>query len=360
MTSNGEPIPFRIEAGTIVVEPRRAGPSGGLAPVDIAYSATPKRGLVFGQDLVYTNFFTCHWLPCREAPGDKATFQLDITVPEAFSVVASGQLVQALPGGPGLRRFIWHETQPHAAYLYGFAAGKLSRATLQADHTELQFFGLDLTASELEARFRPTESMLRFFESKATIPLPRATYTQVLVPGSEAQEKSSFSLIGREELDPILVDETEDWAIAHELAHQWWGNSITCRDWTHFWLNEGITTFMVAAHKEQRWGTAAYAAELARFHTRHQRAIDAGFDVKLAFAGEYPSLSLRRAITYSKAALFLDVLRRQLGEPAFWSGLGRFTRVRAGQSVDSRDFQHDLEVATGRDLSTEFKAWVYD
>lgn len=360
VSANGQPLPFRMEAQTIRIELPPATSAGGAGQVDIAYQATPKRGLVFHPGIVYTNFFTCHWLPCKEEPGDKASFRLDLSVPTPFTVVASGRLVETLPAGPGLTRVVWEEPRPHSTYLYGFAAGELSQATLHAGGTELQLFGVGVTAAELEARFRPTASMLRFFEGKATIPLPRPTYAQVLVPGSEAQEKSSFSLIGRSELDPILVDETEDWAIAHELGHQWWGNGITCKDWRHFWLNEGITTFMVAAYKEQRWGAAAYARELGLRRQRHQRAIDAHFDAKLAFGGDYPSLEIRRAITYSKAALFLDVLRRELGERAFWSGLGRFTRERMGQSVDSRDFQRDVEAATGRDLSALFEAWVYD
>jgi len=265
-----------------------------------------------------------------------------------------------LPAAPGLGRFVWEEARPHSTYLYGFAAGQLTRATLHAEQTELRLFGVDIPEPGLEARFRATVGMLRFLEERATIALPRATYTQILVPGSAAQEKSSFSLIGRDELDPILVDEADGWVIVHELAHQWWGNLITCKDWSHFWLNEGITTFMVAAYKEQRWGAAAYARELARLRERHARAIDANFDVKLAFAGDYPSLGIRRAITYSKAALFLDLLRRELGDPAFWSGLGRFTRDRAGQTVESRDFQRDFEAASGRDVSDLFKTWVYD
>jgi aminopeptidase N len=360
VTAQGEPVPFRIEAGTIRIELPYAAPTGSAGQVDIAYHATPKRGLVFSRGLVYTNFFVCHWLPCKEEPGDKASFRLDITVPARFTVVASGQLVQTLPARSGLARFVWEEAQPHSTYLYGFAAGQLRQATLHAGSTELSLFGLDVPGSRHEARLRSTESMLSFFERTATIPLPRATYAQVIVPGSEAQEKSSFSLIGTDELAPSASDEEEDRVIAHELAHQWWGNRITCKDWSHFWLNEGITTFMVAAYKEQRWGAAAYARELALFHERHQRAIDAKFDVKLAFAGDYPSLIIKRAITYSKAALFLDQLRRELGERAFWLGLGRFTRQRAGQSVDSRDFQHDVEVAAGRDLSASFEAWVYD
>lgn len=359
VTAGGRLVPFHIEAGAIIIPLSQAAPSGG-GRVEIAYHATPKRGLVFKPGLVYTDFFTCHWLPCKEEPGDKASFRLDLTVPEAFTVVASGRLEQTLPAGPGLQRVVWFEARPHSTYLYGFAAGQLSQTALRADHTELQLFGAGVIASELERRFQPTRGMLRFFEERATIPLPRQTYAQVLVPGAEAQEKSSFSLIGRDEIDPILVDETKDWVIAHELAHQWWGNLITCKDWTHFWLNEGITTFMVAAYEQQRWGEGAYARELDRLRQRHQRAIDARFDVKLAFAGDYPSLAIRRAITYSKAALFLDLLRRELGERAFWSALGRFTRERAGHSVVSRDFQHDVERAAERDLSALFEAWVYD
>jgi aminopeptidase N len=359
VTAHGQPLPFRIDADSIRIE-LPAASAGGAGEVDIAYQATPKRGLVFHPAIVYTNFFTCHWLPCKEEPGDKASFRLDLSVPTPFTVVGSGRLVATLPAEPGLSRVVWEERLPHSTYLYGFAAGELSQATLHAGRTELELFGVGVAAPELEARFRSTAGMLRFFESKATIPLPRPSYAQLLVPGSEAQEKSSFSLIGRKELDPILTDETDDWVIAHELGHQWWGNLITCKDWSHFWLNEGITTFMVAAYKEQRWGAAAYARELGLLRQRQQRAIDANFDVKLAFAGDYPSIQIRRAITYSKAALFLDALRRELGESSFWSGLGRFTRERAGQSVDSRDFQRDVEAASGRDLTALFNAWVYD
>lgn len=359
VTVNGGPVAVHGDAEIILVELPPA-PTTGTGQVEITYRVAPQRGLVFSPGLVYTNFFTCHWLPCKEEPGHKAGFRLDITVPSTFTVVASGHLVQELPAGPGLARFVWEESQPYSTYLYGFAAGQFNQATLRAGERELRVFGVGLSPAELEQRFAPTVGMLRFFEGKATIPLPHPSYAQILVPGGEAQEKSSFSLMGRKELDPILVDVQQDWVIAHELAHQWWGNLITCKDWSHFWLNEGITTFMVAAYEQQRWGAEAYARELDRLRERHRLAIDAGFDVKLAFGGDYPSLAVRRAIVYSKAALFMDVLRRELGETAFWGGLGRFTREHAGQVVESRDFQQDIEAASGRDLSALFDTWVND
>jgi aminopeptidase N len=361
-----EAVPFRIESGSLVIElPRfdhpptsRGQPTPGQ--IEIAYHAQPARGLVFGPEFVYTDFFTCHWMPCKETPGDKASFRLELVVPAPWSGVASGHLVEKSEAGPGRTRFVWQEERPYSPYLYGFAVGRFSQATTRAGRAELQLFGADLQATAVEARFRSTEAMVRFLESKATVSLPSATYTQILVPGSAAQEKSSFSLIGRDELDPILSDPTEDWVIVHELAHQWWGNLITCKDWSHFWLNEGITSFMVAAYKEQRWGSAAYEHELRLSRERHQRAVDAHFDVKLAYAGQYPSLDIRRAIQYSKGVLFLHTLRLELGDADFWAGLGRFTRDRAGQSVESLDFEHDVEAATGRDLSALFRSWVYD
>jgi len=147
--------------------------------------------------------------------------------------------------------------------------------------------------------------------------------------------------------------------IAHELAHQWWGNGVTAKDLSHFWLNEGIVTFMVAAWKEYRWGRPAYEREIALARRRHARAVEAGFDVPLSFAGAYPSLGVRRAVQYSKGALFMDALRSELGDDVFWTGLGAYTSAHMGKSVTSADFQRAFEEASGRDLSAIFQAYVF-
>jgi aminopeptidase N len=201
--------------------------------------------------------------------------------------------------------------------------------------------------------------MVRFFEDKAGIPLPHQRYVQLHVSGSAAQEADNFSLIGDDIVSPVLEHPQEDWAVAHELAHQWWGNVVTCADWNEFWLNEGITTFMVAAWKEQRWGRASYDREMDLARQRVSAAATAGIDVPLTFRGPFPSLSSRRAIQYSKGALFMDRLRAELGEQAFWLGLRGFTRTHAGSTVVTRDFQRALERASGRDLDPLFDEWAY-
>lgn len=357
--SLGAPLKYEVEPEELVLDLPRPVEEGKHTAFEIEYRAAPARGLVFGGELVYTDFFTCHWMPCLEGPGDRAAFRLELVVPASYRAVASGQHLGSAPAGAGQMEHVYEEKEPRPTYSFGFAAGKLVEVTEREGDVTLSFLGPG-PASLLQRRFAPTAAMLRFFESKAGVPLPGGRYTQVLVPGSQAQEKSSFSLIGAEELDPILKDPEEDWVIAHELAHQWWGNAITCKDFTHFWLNEGITSFMVAAYKEHRSGPEAYARELRLLDRRHQAAVDQGFDPKLTFAGEYPTLQLKRAITYSKGALFLARLRRELGDAAFWHALKSYTQTRSGQSVDSRDFQRDFEAASGRKLSALFNEWVYD
>jgi aminopeptidase N len=207
--------------------------------------------------------------------------------------------------------------------------------------------------------FADDNRMLDFFADKAGGPLPRPFYRQVVVAGDAAQEVSSFSILGRATLETRLKDPTEDWLVAHEMAHQFWGNMVTCAGWPHFWLNEGITVFMVAAYKEQRWGRPAYDRELGLFRARHQAAVDAKFDVPLAFAGAYPSLQMTRAITYSKAALFLARLREVMGDAAFWSALRKYTQRFAGGTAVTQDFQTIFAAETTADLSPLFDDWAY-
>jgi aminopeptidase N len=134
---------------------------------------------------------------------------------------------------------------------------------------------------------------------------------------------------------------------------------ISCEQWSEFWLNEGITVFMTAAWKQQRWGEAAYQRELDIATRGWQRAKTANFDKPLSWPGDYPSLSLKRAIHYSKGALFMHALRQDLGEEVFWTGFKRYSQNNAGRQVRAADLQAAMEAAAGRSLQPLFEAWVY-
>jgi aminopeptidase N len=356
---DGRPAEVARDGSAMAVILKRPLRAGRIAKLSFRYRGTPRRGIVFGEGTAYSNYFTCDWMICDiDRPGDKATFALDLILPAGKNSIASGIEAGKAGAGPGLQRHRWLQQRPYSAYLFGFAAGFDRKTSISRHGVELAAAG-DLPPVEMDRRLADTDRMLSFFTQKAGVPFPHRRYVQVVVPGGEAQEKSSFSLLGRAILDRRLEDPKEDWLIAHELAHQYWGNLVTCESWADFWLNEGIATFIVAAWKEHRWGRAAYDREMELARARVARVRENGFDVPLTYPGEYPSLAARRAIAYSKGALFMDALRRELGEEAFWGGLKRFTREYAGKSATSRDFERVYRESSGRDLSALFAEWVF-
>jgi aminopeptidase N len=326
----------------------------------LRYHGGPRRGVFSAGGVMYSSYFACDWMIClQDAPGDKAAFALDLVVPSGMASLASGRMIGRTGGRSGAVIHRWRTERPYSAYLFGFAIGPFNHGSERSGAAQLDYYGASASAAELRQLFAETPRMVAFLSEKAGLPLPGGRYAQLLVPGNEAQEAATYSLIGRSELQRSVTDPSSDWVIVHELAHQWWGNLVTARRWQHFWLNEGITVFMTAAWKEHRFGAAAYRAELDTARARLGRAREAGWDRPLAFAGAYPDLRTRRAIQYSKGALFMDHLRGLLGEQPFWAGLKAFTRRHAGGSVTSADFQRAMEQASGRNLKALFDEWVY-
>lgn len=340
---DGDPMPSRVEDADIVLTfPYEIRP-GRVVTLLFRYAGAPARGLVWEESGLYTSYFSCDWMMCAlDRPGDAFTFDVDWDA-------------SAL----GWQAFEAERARAYPAHVQGFAAGRWTSVRETVGDTTFVLASGHADEAELSAMFAETAAMQAFLTRRAGVRFPHATYTQLLVQGGAAQEGAGFAILGDDAVRPVLSDPHEDWAIVHEMAHAYWGNLITPKDWTHFWLSEGLTTFMVAAWKQERWGEADYQREIELATTRWTRARDAGWDRPLAFAGAYPDLRTRRAIQYSKGTLFFVELRRVLGEDAFWRGIATYTRANAGRAVESRDMQRAMEAASGRDLGALFDEWVY-
>jgi aminopeptidase N len=357
----GRVLQFDNDGSRLTIRFPRALEQGERAVITVQYHGETRRGLVFDRRLAYTNYWACDWMICAlDDTGDKASIRLALELPKDSSSYGPGRLISRTTLANGRTRQVWSERRPYSAYLFGFVAGDFAVAKQRYRSTELLYFGSGVSESELRNSFAPTADMVKFFEQKAGVDIPQRRYAQLLVPGDVAQEAVNFSLIGAELVRARLDDPQEDWVIAHELAHQWWGNAITCADLSQFWLNEGITVFMTAAWKESRWGRDAYDREMQLLRQRVETAKAAGVDRKLTSRESYPSLPLRRAIQYSKGALFMDRLREELGDELFWRAFKAYTRTYIGKIVTSRDLQRTFEETGRRDLSRLFEEWVYD
>jgi len=327
--------------------------------VDIAYRGKPKRGLVFlepGQQ-VYSVFHTDEWMVCRMNPDERARFQLDLIVPPGLVTVASGTLQDSIAAIQKMR-YSWKQDYETPAYTYGFAIGDWEVWQEQQKGHQLGYYAEQYTPAELAQIFRYTGNILAFFIEKTGIPLPQETYTQVLM-GNHYQEMSGFAVLKESYGERILNDSTETNLISHELAHQWWGNMITCHSWNHFWLNEGMATFMSAAFNEMQFGRAKYERDVQSYRAVYEKVKARGHDKPLVFPSWSNPSGDDRRLVYFKGAYVLHLLREELGEDLFWQGIRDYTQTFYGQSVTTKDFQAALEESTGRDLAPFFEEWVY-
>ena len=328
--------------------------------IEVKYHGTPRRGIRFfpERQQVYTVFSTSQWLVCVDDPADKATFTLQLILPANLTPIANGELVSQRELPNAKRSSEWRQRTPVSTYIFGFAAGPFRVVKEKHKTVELQYVAANYSEADVRRIFRATPDMLEFFEARAGVKYAGKTYTQVLAAGGVEQEMSSFTALKESYGKDLLNNEQDLWLAAHEFAHQWWGNMVTCRDWNHFWLNEGVATFMAAAYLEHRFGRAAYLREIETYRASYEKVRAAGKDKALVFPDWLNPTAEDRTLVYDKGAYVLHLLREEMGEPAFWRGLQIFTRRHFGKSVVTTDFIAAMEEANGKPLRDFFAKWV--
>ena len=333
---------------------------GKPASVTIRYHGQPPYGLEFApeREEVYTIFSTSQWMPSVDAPDERATLVLSVTLPAGLLAAGTGRAlpVRTLPDGRIEHR--WQLETPMPGYVYGFTAGRYQEATQQHGATGLRFLSRERSPEQLQRVFTATGAMLDFFAERAGLPY-RGDYQQALVARTIGQEMAGLSLMSERYGQQLLEGPAQTALMAHEAAHQWWGNRVTCAGWEHFWLNEGMANFMTAAYLQQAQGEAAYQAQVTIWRTRLDALRAKGADHALVYADWSAPTGDDRAVVYQKGAYVLHLLRGEMGEAAFWRGIRAYTQGNDGRSVVTADFQRAMETAAGRSLQPFFAQWVY-
>jgi aminopeptidase N len=286
---------------------------------------------------------------------------MKLVVPISLTPVANGRLVSQSVLPTKKRVSEWRQTNPIPTYIFGFAVGPYKVVTEKKGDVEFRYLATDFNETEVRRIFRDTPDMLEFFESRAGVKYHGPTYTQVLAAGNVAQEMDAFSALREAYGKQVLANEQDQWLGAHEFAHQWWGNMVTCRDWNHFWLNEGIASFIAAAYLEHRFGREAYLREIDSYRANYEKVKAAGKEKSLVFPDWLNPSREDRTLVYDKGAYVMHLLREEMGERAFWDGLRLFTQRHFGKSVVTSDFTSAMEEAAGKgkDLQKFFAKWIY-
>lgn len=339
--------------------------------VAIEYACTPKSGLYFiqpdasnpsrrkqiwsqGEDT--DNHF---WFPCYDYPDDKATSEVIATVPEAYELLSNGKLVATTRDSvKKTRTFHWVQSKPHSSYLIMIAAGEYSIVREQERGVSLEYYLYKDRVQDGMRSLSKTAAAMTFFERKIGFPYPWDKYAQIWISNFMWGGMENTSAVTLNDESYLLdaqaaVDFSSDDVVAHELSHQWWGDLITARDWSHLWLHEGFANYFQVLFKQDQKGD-----DYSQYDLMQQ--------ARSVFTTEETqgrsSLVAREAYTtnvYSKGCWVLHMLRNILGEQSFWRAIQTYAKRYAFKNVDSYEFMRAIEDATGRNLEWFFEQWVY-
>jgi aminopeptidase N len=365
----GRPLTWRRTARGIEVE---AGRSRTIV-LEVG-GHTPAAGLYFtGPDAAHPKRDVMAWtqcqdedahffLPCLDHPRIKHPWTVHLDAPEGFTLLSNGAR-----GDEKVRKGRVHATfeqvEPMPAYLFTAVAARLSVFEDKAGKVPLRYLVPVGEEEAVERAFGRTPDMMEAFAAFTGVPYPWPRYDQVVVHefvfgGMENTACTTMT-------DLLLVDPKvgPHWdpepLVAHELAHQWFGDLVTCQDWSQAWLNESWATFMEEVWiRHARGATEAdwYAFEHARAyleedHGRYRRPI-------ASYLFKEPIDVFDRHL-YEKGGVVLRTLRHELGDEAFRAGVARYLEQHGGGSVHGRDFQRALEEATGASLERFFAQWIH-
>lgn len=368
---------YAADDSFLVVKLPEAYDAGKPIEFSVAYWAKPRKGLYFvGPDSGYPtkpkqiwsqgededNHF---WFPCWDFPNDRATSEMVATVPETWTVVSNGRLVEVKPNpAQKTKTFHYSQEQPHVTYLISVVAGEFEKYADDFDGTPVEYY-VPLGTGEAKARrsFGITPDAVKFFSEKIGFRYPYAKYAQSAVTdfiygGMEniSATTQTDRTLHAEVSEPVVSSEG---LVAHELAHQWWGDLVTCNEWAHAWLNEGFATYFASLYTEHHRGKDEFQYEMLN-HARAYISEDENEYRRPIVDNWYTdSDDLFDSHLYPKGGWVLHMLRGMLGDNLFWKGINNYAKTYAYQTVTTREFQKVMEEATGRSLGWFFDQWVY-
>lgn len=337
---------------------------GDSTILSIFYHGTPiVGGGVFGGGLHINNYIIYadnepfgakRWFPCLDAPDDKATSELIISVPNDYDLVGNGVLVDTFSYDEW-KRYHWREDYPIATYLIVFAASwDFVRGdtffVYQGDTLPIYFWVYEDDSAEATTRFRHTPDMMACFTDRyGPYPFLGEKYAHVEAPigGAMENQTNTFIVFGSWGSD-------WDWVVAHELSHQWWGDMVTLGTWADIWLNEGFATYSEAVYYGWRDGEEAYKLYMKYAIMDYFLMVEESFLFPI-----YNPPYLFTPVSYEKAASVLHMLRGVVGDSTFFDILRTWGQNFAYQSAVTTDFIAVSEEISGMDLDWFFEEWLY-
>jgi aminopeptidase N len=319
------------------------------------------------------------WFPSHDFPNEKLTTELIVTAPAGYDVLSNGRLAEKestlgektyLDGGTALEpfdRWRWVQDKPHVNYLVTLVVGKFDVVDLGTPALPMPVYAPLGRGNDVRGTYGRTPAMVRFFGDRLGEQYPWDQYAQAIVWNFIAggMENTSATTMHDTAIHSAaaLEDFDLDGLISHELAHQWFGDLMTCQTWEHIWLNEGFATYLTQVWFEQRDGRAAYEAGVRSLFDgviANDTGSLPGTPGMASRVYRDPWEPFRRAANpYGKGASILAMLRARLGDDAFFKGIALYIDRHKHTNVVTSDFRRALEDVSGESLEQFFAQWVF-
>ena len=378
--AQGHTLRFEQKSTRLVIELAKEISRDEKDTIEIRYHVTPRGGLAFvATDLAHpdtaTSFWAAgepnsnhYWLPIYDHPDDKLTADFTLWAPAGDWAIANGRLAGTQRLADGSTEIHWTQEEPISSYLLTVYVGRWTRASDEWRHDGVSVpVEYDVAPDESPEYARiiygRTPAMMDYFSSLTGVPYPWAKYDEVENPGFFAglENVSATEFPGDypdngDRANVEFAARRGGVGLAHELAHQWFGDLVTCRDWTDLWLNEGFATFMQYVWDEHANGRDRALLDLEDPTSGYSYAEE--FSKRAIVPSAYDSpWDMFDATTYNKGGWAIRVLRGQLGEAAFWKAIHAYLTQYRAQPADTEDFERVVEQSTGRDLHEFFGQW---
>ncbi len=373
ITSSEKIESYQVTAEKIIVTFAKPIEAGKETRVSIAYSAEPTMGLYFrtpemgykeGETHLWTQgepIEARHWYPGCDFPNEKFTSEIICHVPGEMTVLSNGKLVSQEKDSDGLMAVRWAQEKPHANYLISLIAGNFKHVDDNYKNIPLAFYTPPSDIGEAKNSFRDTKDMMGFLEKEIGVPYPWEKYFQVAVNDFTAggMENTSITtltdrMLFRKETENLRNSEG---LCSHELAHQWFGDLVTCKDWSHLWLNEGFATFYALLYDEHKNGRDSM---LYGLYGSSKRITGVTNDTQpIVFRKFENPVEQFNHLAYQKGSWVLHMLRSQLGEKLYRRSIQNYLERHQFGSVVTEDLNSVIEEISGRAFDQFFDQWVY-
>ena len=285
------------------------------------------------------------WFPCSDQPSDKALVDVDLTVPSGWAGVSSGRLTATTDAGAS-RTYRYRQAEPVATYLVAFAVDRFDRIDATGPRgIPVTYWIRPRDRAATESTVRRTPEVLAWLEARLG-PYPFGSAGVVIVPSDSGMETQTMVTLGPG-IGPQAVP-----VLAHELTHQWFGDSVTPRTWQDLWLNEGFATYLQMLFSVDRMGASRDAA------LRQWRSDDAQWRARAGPPGRFDPKYFAARNVYVGPALMLDEVRREIGDDRFAGLLREWPQQHRHSNQDRASFVAWLNGYAGRDLKPVVDKWL--